>query len=192
MERKVNKSVIAAIAYGFLSSATTLASSDWEPTEGDSSFVDNATILDSVLQLIRSYEGVPYRYGGQSPKGFDCSGLIYYVMGQNDIKIPRSSHYLSKAGLSVGLTDVKAGDFMFFMGRNGRSGRVGHVSLAVRVDEEGIWMTHATRRGVVTELFDTSAYYRPRFLQARRVIDFDQQQLILDFFADENFRLPRM
>ncbi len=81
---------------------------------------------------------------------------------------------------------------MFFTGRNSRSATVGHVAFVVAVDDRGTWITHATRRGVVTEVLEESSYYTTRFIQARRIIDFEMQQAITDLLSDEKLRLPRM
>jgi len=58
--------------------------------------------------------GVPYRYGGASPKGFDCSGLAYYAYQRVGLAIPRTSSAQKRAAMSIDFSHASVGDLLFF------------------------------------------------------------------------------
>lgn len=130
----------------------------------------NSEEVDEIISFAKKFLGTPYHYAGSTPSGFDCSGFIYYVMGNFGLELTRSSYGLAEFGETVKLADVRPGDLMFFKGRNVNSTRVGHVALVVEVTPEAIRFIHAsTSRGVVIDNFKTSKYYIPRFIKAKRL-----------------------
>jgi cell wall-associated NlpC family hydrolase len=64
--------------------------------------------------LALSFLGTPYVYGGQSPSGFDCSGLMWYVYGKFGVKLPRTARDQSRVGRRVELNMLRKGDLVFF------------------------------------------------------------------------------
>lgn len=130
----------------------------------------NDEIINGIISYAKEFLGTPYKYAGTSPIGFDCSGFIYYVLGNFGFNITRTSYGMAEFGETVKLAQVKPGDLLFFKGRNLNSKTVGHVALVVENDNEGIKMIHAsTSRGVVIDVFTNSSYYVPRFLKAKRL-----------------------
>lgn len=75
-------------------------------------------------RIALTYIGTPYRWGGASPSGFDCSGLVAFAMAKVGITVPHSSWSLLQMGVPVTRRQVKAGDVLFFGGG-------GHVALAI-------------------------------------------------------------
>jgi probable lipoprotein NlpC len=69
---------------------------------------------NSVVAAARRAVGAPYRYGGFTPRGFDCSGLVYYAYRQAGISVPRTTGALLRAARPVPLDDLRAGDVLFF------------------------------------------------------------------------------
>ncbi|MER5754292.1 NlpC/P60 family protein [Streptomyces sp. NPDC002088] len=67
----------------------------------------------AVIKVAMKYLGVPYVWGGTSPKGFDCSGLLQYSFKQIGVSIPRTAAQQQKAGKKVKLSEVRAGDLLF-------------------------------------------------------------------------------
>src|SRR5215203_1829625 len=67
------------------------------------------------------YVGVPYVWGGSTPRGFDCSGFVQYVYRENGVALPRTSRQMSHAGVPVSakVRNLREGDLMLFRGRNG-------------------------------------------------------------------------
>jgi hypothetical protein len=67
-----------------------------------------------AVDLASQFMGTPYVWGGESPKGFDCSGLVQYVYKRLGVEVPRHSSDQAKAGVPVALADLKKGDLVFF------------------------------------------------------------------------------
>lgn len=113
------------------------------------------------------YRGVAYRYGGSTPKGFDCSGFTQFVMSESGIKLPRTAREQARIGKRIRPLDGAAGDLLFF----GTRGRITHVGLIINNPGQPLSMVHASSRGVVTTIIAESEYWRKRLLFARRVLN---------------------
>ena len=93
------------------------------PTVGD--FIANPPYpnfsLDQVVQVGLQYQGVPYRWGGDTPAGFDCSGFVQYVYAQFGISLPHSVRGQAAMGTPISRADARAGDIVIFndMSHNG-------------------------------------------------------------------------
>ncbi len=132
--------------------------------------VKNSQQVDQIIGYAKKFLGTPYRYAGSTPSGFDCSGFIYYVMGNFGFQLTRSSYGLAEFGRTVKLADIRPGDLMFFKGSNANSTRIGHVALVVEVTPDAIKFIHSsTSRGVVIDNFKTSKYYIPRYVTTKRL-----------------------
>ena len=168
------KYVFLISSFLFLSMISKAQSQDTSLLESVDSIVlvdnKNDEIINGIISYAKEFLGTPYKYAGTSPIGFDCSGFIYYVLGNFGFNITRTSYGMAEFGETVKLAQVKPGDLLFFKGRNLNSKTVGHVALVVENDDEGIKMIHAsTSRGVVIDVFTNSSYYVPRFLKAKRL-----------------------
>lgn len=126
--------------------------------------------VEDIIQFAKKYLGTPYHYAGTTPSGFDCSGFIYYVMGNFGLTLSRSSPGMAEFGKTVKLAEIQPGDLMFFKGRNVNSTSVGHVAMVIEVNDGMIKFIHSsTSRGVTIDTFNTSKYYIPRFIKAKRL-----------------------
>ena len=67
-----------------------------------------------IVRLATKELGVPYRYGGDTPRGFDCSGLVYYVFRHAGIRVPRTANEQLYASHPVSYRDLQPGDLVFF------------------------------------------------------------------------------
>ena len=67
-----------------------------------------------AAEVAKEMVGVRYRYGGASPKGFDCSGLAYYAYRRVGMSIPRTSSAQKRAATAIDLAHASAGDLLFF------------------------------------------------------------------------------
>ena len=70
-------------------------------------------------------QGKPYRYGGSTPVGFDCSGLIQYSYARAGVKVPRSTEDLLEASRTIAKRQLRPGDLVFFHQDSKRSSHVG-------------------------------------------------------------------
>ena len=75
--------------------------------------------VSGVIGIARQYLGTPYRWGGTSPSGFDCSGFTSYVYRQLGVSLPRTSYSQSKAGTRISASDLQPGDLVYGPGHVG-------------------------------------------------------------------------
>lgn len=125
--------------------------------------------VDTIITRSRSYVGTPYKYGGTTTLGMDCSGLLMRSFEAIDVYIPRTSKEQSKLGKKVSIEELKEGDLVFFktMKRKGRVTHAGLVTDARRKDQ--IMFIHASSSRGVMEANLMSDYYRKAFTKARRL-----------------------
>jgi cell wall-associated NlpC family hydrolase len=127
--------------------------------------------VSTVLQTARSFTGTPYKYGGTTRSGMDCSALTTHAFRSIDISLPRQAEEQATVGEKIKQKEVKPGDLVFFAtGKKKRE--ITHVGIVTeRKSASDIKFIHAsTTLGVVeTNLF--SDYYQKRFRLARRIID---------------------
>jgi cell wall-associated NlpC family hydrolase len=128
-------------------------------------------MVEDMLKYARKFMGVRYVSGGRSPKGFDCSGFTSYVYNQFGYKLSASSSDQYNQGSKVSRSEIQPGDLLFFTGRASKSGRVGHVAIAVDSDPVSgeVTFIHAARTGIQIDRM-SAPYYSARYLGARRVI----------------------
>lgn len=135
---------------------------------------DEAVVTaNNMLDLARTFMGVKYRYGGTTPRGFDCSGFTSYVFKQFGYDLERTSRgqYASN-GEIVDRMQVQPGDLIFFTGRNSRSGKVGHVGIIIDGDPVTgeITFIHSARTSGISIDTTNEPYYAKRFIGVKRVI----------------------
>ena len=107
--------------------------------------------------------GIPYRNGGADPKGFDCSGLVWYVFTQHGVSVPRTVVELFRVGGYVATGDLRPGDLVFF---STTAPGASHVGIAVGGDA----FVHApSSSGTVRVERLAATYWGSRFVGARRV-----------------------
>lgn len=119
-------------------------------------------VVDDAYRLRNS----PYRFGGESPRGFDCSGFVKYVFDQNGIQLPRRSVDQAQYGEEIALRDVQPGDLLFF--RSG--GQINHVGIVSSNRGGRTRMIHASStKGVIESDLAVEDYWRKRVAFARRM-----------------------
>jgi hypothetical protein len=144
-----------------------------------SGFGNNLIPVDTLLKYSMKYLGTPYRYGGRTEKGFDCSGFVYYVYKKFGIELPQSSRTQVAVGAPVSLDSVKRGDLLFFRGRNLNSPQIGHVAIVVDVSQDStdVQMIHSTRQGLKLDWLRQQEYYQRRYVTSRRLSSFIETPL---------------
>lgn len=96
-------------------------------TPKSSGVASSSAAGSSVVALASRYLGVPYVYGGSSPRGFDCSGLTMYVYGLLGISLPRTAQQQYNATTHISRSQARPGDLVFFF----TGGLVSHVGIYI-------------------------------------------------------------
>ena len=120
---------------------------------------------EDLVDTATSLTGVPYRDGGHTPTGFDCSGFTQYVFHQHGVTLPRRTQEQYEIGHAIAAEDLRPGDLVFF---TTFAPGASHVGVAVNQNE----FVHApSERGVVRIERLSVRYWASRFVGARRVIE---------------------
>lgn len=122
---------------------------------------DNLKLYNEV----ESWMGTPYRYGGNTRKGVDCSGFVCNVYNEvYGVKLQRSSELIYKKNCKkIKKSNLSEGDLVFF--KTGRKKRISHVGIYLK---NGKFAHASTSRGVIISDLDES-YYKKNFMNAGRV-----------------------
>jgi len=124
------------------------------------------TLGQEIVEFAKQYLGARYVWGGTTPAGFDCSGFMTYILRNFGISVNRSSRDMVRNGVHVDRSDIQPADLVFFSASPGGS-RITHVGMYIG----GGRFIHASTWNTGVRISDfNSAYHRPRFVAARRVI----------------------
>ncbi|GAA4313956.1 C40 family peptidase [Nibribacter koreensis] len=124
--------------------------------------------VETVISTARSYRGTPYKFGGTTRVGMDCSGLLCTSFQSIGVKLPRTSSEQSQFGPTVSTHDLRAGDLVFFSSTQSPS-NITHAGIVteVRNDNEIYFIHSSTSLGVKEDnLF--APYYKRNFIKAVR------------------------
>jgi peptidoglycan endopeptidase LytE len=118
-----------------------------------------------VAYLAAQYVGTPYRWGGSSPAGFDCTGFVMWVFSQFGVLLPHDEAGQLGSGATVAADDLKPGDVLVFANTYRRG--LSHVGIYVG---GGLFIHAADERHGVTVSHLWDSYWAPRFVGATRAI----------------------
>lgn len=118
----------------------------------------------AIVSTAQQFMGVPYVFGGTTPSGFDCSGLLQYVFKLNGVNIPRLADEQYNLGKEVKRSQLVAGDLVFF---TTYTAGVSHCGIYVG---DGKFLHASSSRGVRIDSLDNE-YWKPRFIGARKVVN---------------------
>jgi cell wall-associated NlpC family hydrolase len=117
-----------------------------------------------VITYALSLQGVPYRYGKDSPEeGFDCSGFVRHVYQQQGIKLPRTVEDMAMSLPQIPKNDVHSGDLVFF---NTNGNTFSHVGIYVKNDRFVHAPSRRTGKVLVSSL--KNQYWHKHYIGARR------------------------
>jgi peptidoglycan DL-endopeptidase CwlO len=112
----------------------------------------------TAASIAARYLGVPYAWGGASPSGFDCSGLVSYVYAQLGVSLPHYTVAQWNATIPISTSELQPGDLVFFDG-------LGHVGIYIGDNQ----FIHAPHTGTVVQITQLSGYWAQHLDGARRV-----------------------
>lgn len=121
--------------------------------------VSRSDVIKQIVKDATSLIGVPYKWGGSTPSGFDCSGLIQYVYMKSGISLPRVTTAQEEVGTNISFEELEPGDLLFW----GKRGETYHNAIYIG-DEQFI---HAPQPGKNVQIM-TFSEYMPSF--AKRII----------------------
>lgn len=132
-----------------------------EPRTSGGSYSKPGSVAESAAAIALDQVGAPYRYGGNSPNGFDCSGLVQYSYSRAGKRVPRTTKQLWTSTQAVGRDELRVGDLLFFS----IEGKMSHVGLYLGKRR----FVHAPASGrTVTVASLDAPYYQSAFLRAGR------------------------
>ncbi|WP_314550971.1 NlpC/P60 family protein [uncultured Capnocytophaga sp.] len=120
-----------------------------------------------LLDTAFSYLGTPYRHGGVTRKGMDCSGFVSTTFKSIAVPLSRSSQEMATQGRKISLENVQVGDLLFF--KTTKRNRISHVGMVVDIDGDVKFIHSSSKRGVVISSL-SDAYYKKAFRMAKRVM----------------------
>jgi len=112
-----------------------------------------------LVQTAKRFLGVRYKRGGNTPRGFDCSGYVKYVYQRNGIRVPRTAAEQFRSGQRIDLRRAKPGDLVFFHTSNRKF--LSHVGIYLG----NLKFIHAPRTGKRISFADLrNSYWRKRYI----------------------------
>lgn len=105
------------------------SSSSGSPSSGSSSSEGSSVTGNKIVATAKQYLGVPYKWGGTTPSGFDCSGFVYYVLRSHGINVSRTQTVMYSQGTPVSKSNLQPGDVVFF--QNTYKAGLSHVGIYV-------------------------------------------------------------
>jgi len=131
----------------------------------DGASYGNASLQKDVIRTARGLLGSPYKYGGTTPAGFDCSGFVNYVFRTAaGLSLPRMTHDLVRFGKPIRAGRLQPADLVYFKIEHQKPLHVG-IYLG-----NGRFIHAPSARGKVNIQSLNQDYWKTRFLGARRVI----------------------
>lgn len=134
----------------------------------DKTKTNDNQLRNQIIQEAGQYIGVKYKYGGKTPKGFDCSGFTTFIMDKMNVAISGPSYAQAKLGKNVPLDKAQPGDLIFFS----RGKKVFHVGIVYENKKNELWIIHSSSsKGVIKEEILSSDYWKKKIYGVRNYID---------------------
>ncbi|KAB7707441.1 hypothetical protein F9802_06725 [Bacillus aerolatus] len=127
--------------------------------------VQAASIGESMIDFGKKFMGVPYVWGGTTPRGFDCSGFTQYVYKNEGVSIPRTTDQQYKIGTSVSKSELVPGDLIFY--KNTYRQGISHVGIYAG---NNMVLNATSSKGIALVSMNDS-YWGPKYAGAKRVVE---------------------
>lgn len=118
---------------------------------------------NDVVKVAAKYKGVPYKFGGTTPKAFDCSGYVQYVFKKLNANLPRTADVQALEGIHVTQKQLKPGDLVFFSTYEKGASHVG-----IYAGSGKFWNASSSKGVILASLSDS--HWSSRYYGARRVL----------------------
>jgi cell wall-associated NlpC family hydrolase len=164
MKMRLFVAILILIAMAAAGPAPAYAASDSRTSPDGTAVSQPQPVMgEAVVAAAMKLKGTPYRFGGTTPKAFDCSGFVWYVFDQQGIRLPRTADRQFETGRTVAVRELQPGDVVFFTTyEKGAS----HCGIYIG---QGKFVHASSSRGVsVAGLADS--YWKARYLGARRML----------------------
>lgn len=127
---------------------------------------ETLSLRSAILNCAKQYIGVPYVTGGETPRGFDCSGFTCYVFGKAGVELNRSVYYQLGQGVIVAREELQCGDLVIFSNTGSSGGFASHIGIYIGNDQ----IIHASAsRGIAIDSL-SAPYYTQHYQCARRIL----------------------
>lgn len=137
-------------------------------TEASYTSATSSKIVSDSKALI----GTPYKWGGTTTSGFDCSGYMVYVFKKSGLSLPRTTTEQMKLGIAVSKSNLKAGDLVFF---NTSGKGVSHAGIYIGNNN---FIHASSSKGVMISSINDPYYWGSKYIGAKRVYDFSDHNVI--------------
>jgi probable lipoprotein NlpC len=126
----------------------------------------------SIIKYAESFNGVPYKWGGEDSTGLDCSGFVLTVMRKFGQSFNHGAKDQSELGRQVSREELKQGDLVFF-GKRYETGRckIDHVAIVHEAGKDKLVVIHCTSKGVNIQEMKANEYWAKKILFYRNIID---------------------
>ena len=125
---------------------------------------DSITVIAELNDQLRTWHGTPYRYGGMSRRGVDCSAFVLMTFRDRfALRLPRQTREQAEIGTRIDKDELLPGDLVFF--KTGSGENCLHVGI---YDTDNQFIHASTSQGVVKSSLD-NVYWNKKFWQARRI-----------------------
>ena len=129
-----------------------------------SSGTNTGSVRQQVIATSKQYIGVPYVWGGSTPSGFDCSGLVQYVFNLHGITLPRTTKQQWTIGIEISKSALQPGDLVFFA--NTYTSGISHVGIYVGDNQ---FIHASSSKGVIISSLSNS-YWASHYYGARQIL----------------------
>ncbi|WP_033543279.1 C40 family peptidase [Planococcus sp. CAU13] len=125
-----------------------------------------ASTSNQLVATAKQYLGVPYKWSGTTPSGFDCSGYVQFVFAKNGVSLPRTTGEMFNTGTSVSKSNLQVGDLVFF---NTSGKGVSHVGIYIGSNN---FIHSSSSKGIMVSSINDPYYWGSKYIGAKRVKNF--------------------